>query len=133
LESRWRISSERASGFLLEPLFAVDQSQLVGNARVSRGQFRGFLQPFFGGFQVTLFEVGVAQIIGCVRKRRLSRSLAQIPDGPLKVAAIQVQPSEVVQNVGVVTDFAAHNFELLACLVGLMQLEQRNRQGKPGT
>ena len=43
---------------------------------------------------------------------------------------VQVEPSQVIEDVRMVSDFAAHEFQFAAGLIGLMQFEKRYRQRK---
>ena len=103
---------------------------MIGNARISRSQLRGFLQPLFRRRQIALLEVSVAQIVGSVGKWWLGGCLGQISDCAGVLLIVQVKPSQVVEDVGMISDFAAHDFKLATGLIGFVQFEERDRQGK---
>ncbi len=116
--------------FLLAPFLAIDQSELIGNAGVVRSQPRSFLQPLFRGCQIALLEVGIAKVVGRVGKRRLGCGLGEILDRAGVLVIVQVESSQVVKDVGMISNFAAHQFELVTGFVGFMQFEKCYRQRK---
>ena len=43
---------------------------------------------------------------------------------------LDIQPAQIVQNIGMVSDFTAHRFKFPVGLVEFVHLEERDRQGK---
>src|SRR5579859_2337848 len=116
--------------FLLAAFLAIDESQLVRDARVARIELRRLLQPLLRVRQIALLEVRESQVICRVGKGRLRGSLAQVLDGVGKITVFNVEASEVVKNVGMISGFAANGFQLAAGFSGFVLLEHRNRQRK---
>ena len=96
------------------PLLAIHEAQLIRDASVSRIELSSLLQPLLSGGQITLFEVSKPKIVSGVGKGRLDDRLVQIPNSLFKRAVFQVQPAQVIQDVGMLSHFTLHDFKLPA-------------------
>src|SRR5262249_16635388 len=91
----------------------------------------GLLQPAYGVREISLFEVRKPEIVGSIGKRWLGRGLAQVSDRPVKILAVDIESSEIVQKIRVIPYFATNQFELLSRLIGLVLLEKRDPEREP--
>jgi len=91
---------------------------------------RGFLQPFFRERQVAMLEICEAEVISGVRERGLGGSFAEVADGLLKIVLLQIHPSQVVHDVGMVSGYLAHLFQFPPRVGIVMHFKKRDSKRK---
>src|SRR6267142_1132034 len=91
---------------------------------------RSLREPLFGGRQITVLKARKSEIVSSVRKGWLGRSFGQIADCSGEIAFIQIQPTQIVQNVRMIASITAYSLKLAARLHPLVQFEESNRQRK---
>src|SRR5882757_4974446 len=106
--------------FFFTTLFAIHKPQLVKNPSVMWIGARRLREPFFGGRQITLLKACKPEIVGSVGEWRLGRSFCQITYCSREIPLIQIQPTQIVQNVRMIASITADSLKLTACIYRLV-------------
>ena len=109
---------------MLASLFAIDQPKLIGNAGIVRSQLRSLLQPLFRRGKISLSEICVAKIISRVWKGWFGCGLGQISNGAGVLVIVQIQSSQVIEDVRMISHFVAYELKLVTGFVGFVQFEE---------
>src|SRR6202008_2525059 len=87
-------------GLFFTSQLAQYKPKLIRDARIFRSNLLRLLQPLFRVGQISLLEVRESEVIGRIRQRWLVGVLVQRLARPSDLALANIEPSQVVQPVG---------------------------------